>query len=144
MINLSKVQMWWAKLRYWQKGAILGMGFHIFGIVLFMMLVLTGYWFNPTYGEEFNITKRHISGLLGSFALIFLSLIGAIPIYILRLFGSTFIPPVDADPATHIDAWVFYILYATAVYCLLGASIGKAVEVLKRIINMRGAGGKGK
>ncbi|MBI3610190.1 MAG: hypothetical protein HY204_05760 [Nitrospirae bacterium] len=143
MLNHSQLQSRWAELRYWQKGAILGTGIHVLGVVFFMTLTFIGYWFSPKYGEVFSLTKRHIAEFFGSFALIFFGLIEAIPIYILRLFGSGFGPPIDADAGTHIGEWVFYILYATAVYCFLGAGIGKVVELLKSKDNMRGTGEKG-
>jgi hypothetical protein len=137
MVKLSQIQNRLGNLRYWQKGAILGTGIHVLAVFFFMTLTLMGYWLSPKYDETFNLTKRHIAEFLGSFALILFGFIEAIPIYILRLFGSGFGPPIDADPGTHIWEWVFYILYATLVYCFLGVGIGIAVDLLKSKKNLR-------
>lgn len=125
----------WMKLRYWQKGALIGGGLHILAMVFIMIIFLVGHWLTPEYGKEYVVLRDHLAELLGVVGLVFFSLVGSVPMYILRLLGFESTPPIYTDPRTDFGTWMLYILYATVIYSLAGATVGKMVQVFKNKTN---------
>lgn len=130
MLSLSQIQSRWTKLRYWQRGAIIGGGGHLVTVILILLadLILVPTTSPPGGGDM---------GPASMWILFFLYLIiEAIPLSLLYLItGRNFIHAItDLREASRLDIWIWilFILYGTIIYGICGMTIGKSIESLQK------------
>ena len=132
MGRMARIRTRWTRLRYWQKGALLGASIHLLAVISMLVATLVIYWLSPDYGDDFNIRERHIAELLGFMVLIFFRMVDALPMFVLQLFGAEIDLVVKATTTKQVIAWTLYILYATVIYSVLGIIIAESIKLFQR------------
>ena len=122
----------WNKLRYWQKGAILGAGFHVSAVlfIIILALILIPGSSPPGSGDLGPVSAWILLALYG--------LLEFIPLFLLRTLltvttGTVWKLPGDVNSLSSILTWILYLIYATFFYGMLGIISSKIFENIRRI-----------
>jgi hypothetical protein len=118
---LTRVDERWAKLRYWQKGLIVGGGGHLMLVLLLIALFLIFVPVTPSPGSGDMGTAS------GWILLILYALLEIIPRSILYLFRIDYIYEPNLS-----WLWVVYLIYATLFYALIGIAVAKTIALARR------------
>ncbi len=137
MLNLFKIRDCWTSLRYWQKGAIIGAGFHL---SLISLIFIIAFIFVPTTpppgtGDMGTLLQWILYG--------FYFFLEIIPFYVLHL--TTGIDVSLLETFSNLRTawmWALYMMYATAIYAFIGLGLSKAIQFHKT--RDRGNNDKGK
>lgn len=120
---INKLQHRWKTFSYWQKGAILGGGFHLIALFLLSSAALyvapredqTGSW----------------APAIGWILFILYGLIEFVPSWIFYLItGTKYLSGPEKS-----WGWVLFLIYSTLFYALIGSTIAKGIKLVRSLEN---------
>jgi len=127
-INLwcTRFDQWFMKLRYWQRGAIIGGGGHLVLVLFLFVLALIFVPLTSGSGGDMGTPTAWILFIL-------YWLIEFIPFLILNLFFRLDVSLLEtfSNPRT-IWMWALYMIYSTLLYTLVGMAVAKSIEFLRK------------